>query len=98
MGFHYLQPARLDTELVLTEPEVLLYERDERGRMRLTGVEYVILDADQDPATVEHHHVAGQHLHGPMVGPFGPQYVLHAWVWKGNPAGMFEDWNPTVRC
>jgi hypothetical protein len=25
-------------------------------------------------------------------------YVLHAWVWKNNPAGMFEDWNPDVSC
>jgi hypothetical protein len=25
-------------------------------------------------------------------------YVLHAWIWKINPAGMFEDWNPNVTC
>ncbi len=25
-------------------------------------------------------------------------YVLHAWIWKNNPAGMFEDWNPKVSC
>jgi hypothetical protein len=25
-------------------------------------------------------------------------YVLHAWIWKNNPAGMFEDWNPQVSC
>ena len=24
--------------------------------------------------------------------------VLHAWIWKDNPSGMFEDWNPTVSC
>jgi hypothetical protein len=23
---------------------------------------------------------------------------LHAWIWQNNPAGMFEDWNPTVSC
>jgi hypothetical protein len=23
-------------------------------------------------------------------------WVLHAWVWRNNPAGMFTDWNPAV--
>ena len=27
-----------------------------------------------------------------------PFYSLHAWVWKHNPAGMFEDWNPDATC
>jgi hypothetical protein len=25
-------------------------------------------------------------------------YVLHAWVWRNNPAGILEDWNPEVSC
>jgi hypothetical protein len=25
-------------------------------------------------------------------------YVLHAWIFEHNPAGMFEDWNPRVVC
>ncbi|MDT8305926.1 MAG: hypothetical protein RRC07_08325 [Anaerolineae bacterium] len=25
-------------------------------------------------------------------------YVLHAWIWLGNPAGVFADWNPNVSC
>jgi hypothetical protein len=25
-------------------------------------------------------------------------YVMHAWVWKNNPAGVWEDWNPNVFC
>jgi hypothetical protein len=27
-----------------------------------------------------------------------PFYELHAWVWKHNPSGMFNDWNPLVTC
>jgi hypothetical protein len=27
-----------------------------------------------------------------------PFYSLHAWVWKDNPAGPFETWNPSVHC
>lgn len=25
-------------------------------------------------------------------------YVLHAWVWKTNPSGILEGWNPNVSC
>ena len=27
-----------------------------------------------------------------------PFYSLHAWIWKDNPAGAFEMWNPSVHC
>lgn len=26
-----------------------------------------------------------------------PLWVLHAWIWKDNPAGAFLDFNPAVR-
>ena len=25
-------------------------------------------------------------------------YSLHAWVWKHNPRGVLDMWNPKVRC
>lgn len=25
-------------------------------------------------------------------------YELHLWLWKRNPNGLFNDWNPDVRC
>jgi MoxR-like ATPase len=31
----------------------------------------------------------------PRLPPF---YELHAWIWKHNPRGMFDDWNPRVVC
>jgi hypothetical protein len=34
------------------------------------------------------------HILNPVLG----WYILHAWIWQHNPAGMFEDWNPTVTC
>jgi hypothetical protein len=27
-----------------------------------------------------------------------PFYSLHAWIWKDNPMGTFEMWNPSVTC
>ena len=29
--------------------------------------------------------------------PTLPLWVLHAWLWKDNPTGIFQDWNPAVR-
>jgi hypothetical protein len=99
MGYHYLNPDRLDATLDVAEPEVLLYERDARGRMRLIGVEYIVLDTDGDLSTPDDHTFVGEHLHGrPAGGPLPAHYLLHVWVWKHNPSGMFADWNPTVRC
>jgi hypothetical protein len=34
-------------------PEALFYEPRANGKLRLVGVEYILLDADGDPATVE---------------------------------------------
>lgn len=25
-------------------------------------------------------------------------YELHAWIWKWNPRGLFDDWNSRVTC
>jgi hypothetical protein len=25
-------------------------------------------------------------------------YERHAWIWHGNPSGLFEDWNPSITC
>jgi hypothetical protein len=25
-------------------------------------------------------------------------WELHAWVWRHNPNGLFDDWNPRVSC
>jgi hypothetical protein len=30
--------------------------------------------------------------------PAATVWTLHAWVWKGNPDGVLEPWNPTVSC
>lgn len=45
--------------------------------------------------------VLGQTFNGPMPGHNAQMpwhYDLHVWVWQGNPAGMFDPWNPTIRC
>lgn len=95
MGIHFLIQSRVDANLVLTEPEVLLYEKRNDGTYKLTGVEYVVGGATQPS-------LFGQQFASTNLARYGNPaatvWTLHAWVWKGNPAGVLEPWNPTVSC
>lgn len=97
MGVHYVHPQLAeDPVLDPDRPEILLYEPDARGRLRLVGVEWWVPDVGQERPEVH-----GVPLDGPMAGhdegmPW--HYDLHVWVWKHNPAGMTAPWNPTVDC
>ena len=85
MGYHFVNPARMgDGHLDVTEPEVLLYEKDAHGHLRLTGVEYIGTEGDA--------------LFGRTFTPTPAGPALHVWLWKHNPSGMFADWNPNVSC
>ena len=98
MGYHYVNFAEaMNPASSPTKPDVLLYAPSPTGP-RLVGVEWIVFDADQDMATVEHHEVLGQTLHGPMTHGLPVHYDLHAWIWQANPEGVFEDFNPNIRC
>jgi len=93
MGLHYLDESLLDDQLDPERPEALVYELDSGGEITgLVGLEYIVpvdaWTADEPPS------VLGMDLHR---HPTLPLWVLHAWVWKDNPAGVFEDFNPAVR-
>ena len=93
MGFHYGNPALIDGAVRVDEPELLLYEPEANGRMRLVAVEYIVpLSAWTSPQPPR---LFGQDFH--VNAAFGI-WALHAWVWKKNPSGMFADWNPRVGC
>ena len=101
MGVHLVNEAlRRDPALDPFQPEMLLYIPDEKGKLRLTGIEYFVWEADW------------QRVHGPNAprptmfgqtfdrGTHGipPHYELHVWFWAANPAGLFALWNPTLSC
>lgn len=96
MGLHYINPALLDTTVELLQPEAMVYQADNGGRMKLGAVEYIVPAAAWD---AEGHasppSVLGQTFH--LNEALGV-YVLHAWIWRHNAAGVFEDWNPQVTC
>ena len=93
MGFHYGNTALIDGSVRVEEPELLLYEPEANGRLRLVAVEYIVpLSAWTSP---EPPRLFGQDFH---VNAAFQIWALHAWVWKDNPSGMFADWNPQVTC
>ena len=89
MGQHYFIPARMGV-VSLTEPTALVYEVH-NGRLNLVAVEYIVPDPD--------HVLAAPHLLGRDFTYLAALHVwkLHAWIFRPNPAGMFADYNPTVR-
>ncbi len=103
MGYHYVNPALIgDPSIDPLKPEVLLYAPKPNGVLKLVAVEYLAVDADQDLSTDEDRpDLFGVPFNGPMLGhePGMPiHYDLHAWIWKGNPDGLFADFNPKVSC
>lgn len=85
------------------QPDGLLYAANKHGQMRLVGVEWFVVDEDQNPAThnAEIPEMFGKQFDGPMPGhePGMPvHYDLHAYVWQGNPDGVLATWNEHVRC
>jgi hypothetical protein len=102
MGYHYVNPTRVaDGMIDPDKPEILLYVPTAHG-VRLAGVEYMKIDADQNPATDDDRpSVFGRRFEGPMLG-HGPgqpvHYDKHLWIWRYNPRGTFAPENPKVRC
>ncbi|MEO6529249.1 MAG: hypothetical protein ABIP93_21705 [Gemmatimonadaceae bacterium] len=94
MGFHYGNPALIDGVARVNEPELLLYEPDHNGRLRLVAVEYII------PYTALSRESTPPQLFGREFkqNDVFQLWGLHAWVWKENASGIFADWNPAVSC
>jgi hypothetical protein len=103
MGYHFVNPPLIgDGTVDPALPEVLLYAPASSGTLRLVGVEYMVVDADQDLATDEDRpNLMGHAFEGPMEGhePGMPvHYDLHAWVFTNNPDGNLASWNPAISC
>ena len=94
MGFHYGNTDLINGTATVENPQLLLYEPEKNGRLRLVAVEYIIPYAfhsrDAEPPVL-----FGQKFQ--QVDSF-QLWGLHAWVWKENPSGIFSPWNPNVGC
>jgi len=93
MGFHYGNTTLIDGAVRVDQPELLLYEPEKHGKLRLVAVEYIVpLTAWTSPKPPR---LFGRDF---KVNEQFQVWALHAWVWKENPSGIFADWNPRVNC
>jgi hypothetical protein len=113
MGIHYLNGAYFDHKVGdhfvdgnvdATTPEAVIYEPTANGQMRLVAVEYIVTKEGWEASHGAN--AAPPSLFGQTFEPIAAGnryglpdfYELHAWIWKNNPLGMHNDWNPTVTC
>jgi hypothetical protein len=115
MGYHFVNvplrggaanPAAGDATIDLLAPEMLLYEKQANGKMRLVGVEYIVFKAAWEaahgvgggpPTVLGQALLASSHTFPGGTGNID-HYELHVWIWSPNPLGMFYPWNPDISC
>lgn len=93
MGLHWLKESLMDDQVHVTQPEALVYELDADGEVTgLVAHEYIV--PIEAWTSTEPPNLFGLdfHQHSSL-----PLWILHAWIWKDNPRGMFVDYNPKVR-
>ncbi|HXT47901.1 MAG TPA: hypothetical protein VN717_04625 [Gemmatimonadaceae bacterium] len=94
MGVHFLDKALVDDTVIVTRPEIVIYEPQQDGSMKFVGVEYIIpfgiRGADQTPPKLFGHEFSKNATF--------QLWGLHAWVGQSNPVGTFAMYNPDVSC
>jgi hypothetical protein len=110
MGLHYVNmdlvgnpPLGADGQPDPTRPQILVYEPQTDGTLRLVGDDYLIIAQSWDAAHPGQGapQVMGQLMqYIPAPNRYGlpAVYILHVWAWRYNPKGAFAMWNPNVSC
>jgi len=101
MGYHFGNTSLLDATVALLEPEVIIYEPQAGGHMKMVGMEYIVPLAAWEAAGHDLNNsndvpqLLGQRFtrHSTL-----PIFKLHIWLWQQNPSGTYADWNPKVSC
>lgn len=103
MGLHYVNDTLVGNGVVDVErPQIVLYEAQPNGGLKLTGADYLVLAEAWDakhPGTTPQ--LMGQIFHyfeSPNRFGLKAFYTLHVWAWKENPNGAFVNWHPNVSC
>jgi hypothetical protein len=101
MGYHFGNTNLFDATVDLLKPEVVIYEPQAGGHMRMVGMEYIVPIA----AWAAANHDVNDPTDVPVLlgqkytrHSFLPIYKLHIWLWQNNPSGTYADWNPKVSC
>ena len=102
MGIHFVNGDLVgDDEVHARTPELVIYEPQDDGSLKLVAQEYVVFqeawDATHDKAPRLFRHEFELVPEGNRYG-LPAFYELHLWSWRWNPTGLFEDHNPRVSC
>jgi hypothetical protein len=103
MGMHFVNfPRVIDGKIEVTEPEIVIYEPQPNGSLKLIGADYLVLaDAWDSKHPEGPPQMMGQLFHyfeAPNRFGLPAFYTLHVWAWKENPAGAFVNWHSNVSC
>ena len=92
MGQHYIQGSLIGTTDPL-QPAAMVYPIDANGQLHLGAVEWIV------PRTADNYNtppVLFDTQFTAVTVNDTPLWVLHAWIWQPNPAGMFQNFNPAA--
>ena len=95
MGHHYLNPALIDGNFDLLNPEFILYIPDENGVMQMVAIEYGVLPDDPENAGNPPEGFTGNQDNwhfNEMIG----EWQLHVWIALDNPDGIFAPLNLAI--
>ncbi len=97
MGYHWLNRPLIDRVFDPQSPEVVLYEPGPSGTRTLVALEYIVLNVGQARPSF-----GGQLFDIGGVPPLTAggiaHWSLHVWMYRDNPAGMFNRFNTAVSC
>ena len=90
MGHHFMKTSLVDATFDIRNPEILVYNGLDTGNPELVAVEYAVPLTYPKP---EGFTGSSDVWNGTSGFPF---WLVHAWVWKYNPDGVFNWTNPAV--
>jgi hypothetical protein len=101
-----LYETKKDGELTLVAVEWIVRDKDQIITLGEPGPQLVLGNNIHEPFHTPNGPMAGHEYWAgsPYVGPDGQtewqpiHFDLHAWIWKDNSRGVFDDWNLDVSC
>lgn len=102
MGLHYVNASLVGAGVLdATHPQIVIYEPNSDGSLRLTGADYLLFADSWNAKNSAPPELMGQLFHlfeSPNRFGLPAFYTLHVWAWKENPNGAFVNWHPHVSC
>lgn len=95
MGHHFVKGDLVDGVFELEKPEILIFEPDDNGAMQFVGVEYIVPIADMKNPQPPPEGFSGRFDKWEINTEFNV-WMLHAWIIKENPKGVFKAMNPGI--